>query len=113
MAKKTTSDSYEEVNSVPHYNGWDVMEIIERYKLGFKLGNVVKYILRAGLKPGASTLKDLQKAQAYLDREVQDLLRIEVQATLDRAKAVSWKAKAKSTPLADMQVLNKQMKGGK
>ena len=37
--------------------------------LGFNLGNVVKYIARAGYKT-ADSLQDLRKAAWYLDREI-------------------------------------------
>lgn len=50
-----------------HYKGDLVMRIIERFSLGFRLGNVVKYILRHGEKAG---LEDLKKARWYLDREI-------------------------------------------
>ena len=53
-----------------HYKGDLVMRIIEKFKLGFRLGNVVKYILRHGEKAG---LEDLKKARWYLDREIADL----------------------------------------
>ncbi len=50
-----------------HYKGDLVMRIIERFALGFRLGNVVKYILRHGEKAG---VEDLKKARWYLDREI-------------------------------------------
>jgi hypothetical protein len=50
-----------------HYKGDLVMRIIERFSLGFRLGNVVKYILRHSDKAG---LEDLKKARWYLDREI-------------------------------------------
>lgn len=53
-----------------HYNGDDVMRIIERYKLDFLDGQVIKYILRAGRKDGASDIDDHKKAKWYLDRKV-------------------------------------------
>lgn len=53
-----------------HYKGDLVIRIIEKFKLGFRLGNVVKYILRHGEKAG---LEDLKKARWYLDREIADL----------------------------------------
>jgi hypothetical protein len=52
----------------PHYKGDYVMRIIEDFNLGFCLGNVVKYALRADGK-GAPT-EDLKKARWYLDREI-------------------------------------------
>jgi hypothetical protein len=51
----------------PYYNDDDVMQVIERYNLGFCLGNVVKYILRSANKNGTV---DLRKALWYLQREI-------------------------------------------
>lgn len=45
--------------------------IIEHYDLNFHLGNTLKYVLRAGKKPGESKLDDLRKAQWYLNRQVE------------------------------------------
>jgi uncharacterized protein DUF3310 len=53
-----------------HYNGDDVMRIIERYELDFLDGQVIKYILRAGRKDGASDLDDHKKAAWYLNRKI-------------------------------------------
>lgn len=50
-----------------HYKGDTVMVIIEQFGLGFCLGNVVKYVLRAKDKNG---LEDLKKANWYLQREI-------------------------------------------
>lgn len=49
--------------------GIEAIDAIEAWELGFHLGNVVKYIARAGRKTAAS-LQDLQKAAWYLDREI-------------------------------------------
>ena len=38
-------------------------------ELSFNTGNAVKYIWRAGLKPGADADEDLAKAVFYLERE--------------------------------------------
>ena len=55
----------------PYYKrgGIESIEIEEAWELGYKLGNVLKYILRAGKK--GDRLKDLKKAQWHLDREIQ------------------------------------------
>lgn len=53
-----------------HYKGDLVMRIIERFGLGFCLGNVVKYVLRHGEKAG---LEDLKKARWYLDRAIAEI----------------------------------------
>jgi hypothetical protein len=59
------------VDHPPHYsaNGVEAIEVIEAFGLGFNLGNVVKYVLRAGRKGDA--VNDLQKAYWYLARELQ------------------------------------------
>lgn len=65
-----------DVEKPPYYNGDDVQVIIERYGLGWCLGNVIKYVLRAGKKPEKgltpkeAKIKDLKKALWYLDREI-------------------------------------------
>jgi hypothetical protein len=61
----------EMVNHPPHYtvNGIEVIDVIECYNLNFKLGNSVKYILRADLK--GNRLQDLKKALWYLQREIE------------------------------------------
>lgn len=50
-----------------HYQGDYVMRIIEDFKLGFCLGNVVKYVLRAENK---NRVEDLRKAAWYLQRYI-------------------------------------------
>lgn len=47
--------------------GVEVIDVIEAYDLGYRLGNVVKYVLRAARKGGK---EDLQKAAWYLNREI-------------------------------------------
>jgi hypothetical protein len=61
----------ESVNHPSHYNKgrYEVIDVIEDWKLGFNLGNTVKYISRADHKGKA--IEDLKKAQWYLEREIQ------------------------------------------
>ena len=69
------------VNHPSHYGGagqFECIAYIEAHDLGFALGNAVKYITRAGKKPGASELQDLQKARWYLDRRIAVVERINV-----------------------------------
>src|SRR5579883_937242 len=56
-----------------HCRGDDVMCIIERYGLDFLDGQVIKYILRSGRKPGNSGLQDHEKAAWYLNRKITNL----------------------------------------
>ncbi len=51
-------------------NGVETIDVIEAFKLNFNLGNVIKYVLRAGKKQGEEKEKDLNKACFYLNREV-------------------------------------------
>jgi succinate dehydrogenase/fumarate reductase flavoprotein subunit len=61
------------VNHPKHYTagGIETIDFIEAKKLGYNLGNVVKYITRSGLK--GNQLEDLRKAQWYLSREIATL----------------------------------------
>lgn len=51
-------------------NGVETIDVIESFDLNFNLGNVIKYVLRAGKKEGEEKEKDLNKAMFYLKREV-------------------------------------------
>lgn len=63
------------INNPQHYGGdanpYEAIKVIEAWALGFHLGNVVKYISRAGKKDPAKELEDLKKARWYLDREIE------------------------------------------
>lgn len=51
-------------------NGLEAFDVIDSFELNFNLGNVIKYVLRAGKKDGEEKGKDLNKALFYLKREV-------------------------------------------
>jgi len=63
------------VNHPPHYGGadnpYEAIKVIEAWKLGFNLGNTVKYISRAGKKSDMD-VQDLKKALWYLAREIEN-----------------------------------------
>ena len=61
------------VNHPSHYKtgGIETIDFIEAKKLDYHLGNVVKYITRSDLK--GNKLEDLQKAQWYLNRAINNL----------------------------------------
>jgi len=67
----------ERVNHPKHYNlgKFEVIDVIEDWRLDFHLGNTVKYIARAGHKDAA--LQDLKKARWYLDRRIEQLEKID------------------------------------
>ena len=66
------------INHPQHYTrgNIEVIDFIEDKGLNFNLGNVVKYVARAGYKKSsgrsieAKALEDLKKAKWYLDREI-------------------------------------------
>lgn len=64
--------SQDDVNHPSHYNSGkiEVIEAIEDWKLNYHLGNVVKYVARAGKKDLAKYGQDLAKALWYLNREM-------------------------------------------
>ncbi len=63
------------VDHPSHYNTgkFEAIEVIEDWKLGFNLGNTIKYLSRAGKKDPAKHLEDLEKAAWYLKREIDNL----------------------------------------
>ena len=67
----------EKVNHPDHYGGesnpYEAIKVIEAWDLNFHLGNVVKYISRAG-KKSENNIEDLKKAEWYLNRYVKLLL---------------------------------------
>jgi len=65
----------ETINHPEHYgNGtYETINVIEAWNLGFCLGNVVKYISRAGKKDPEREIEDLEKAKWYLERHIQNL----------------------------------------
>lgn len=63
------------VNSPSHYTDGkiEVIEYIEDKKLGFCLGNAIKYISRAGKKDPTKEVEDLKKARWYIERRIKEL----------------------------------------
>jgi len=67
QGQPSTSDP---VESPPHYVRLSPqpLDVIEAWGLGYHLGNVLKYIARAGHK--GDRLTDLRKAKLYLERAI-------------------------------------------
>ena len=74
--------TYDSVNRPQHYAGTkiEVIDYIEDKNLGFCLGNVVKYVSRAGRKKDypdqdqlEKELEDLKKAAWYINRRIEEL----------------------------------------
>lgn len=64
--------TFDPVNKPSHYTEgrqFETIEVIEDWKLSYRLGNCVKYISRAGRK--GDRKQDLEKAAWYLQREIE------------------------------------------
>ena len=63
------------VNHPAHYTDGkiEVIDFIEDKNLGFHLGNVVKYVCRAGKKDPDKEIEDLRKAAFDLNRKIVQL----------------------------------------
>lgn len=65
--------SDEAVSHPAHYGGdttYEALKVIRAWGLGFETGSALKYICRAGKKPGADYIEDLEKAKFYLQAEI-------------------------------------------
>jgi len=60
-----------------HYGGkdnpYEAIKVIEAWELDFCLGNVIKYISRAGKKGEWKHREDLEKAAWYLNRAIDNI----------------------------------------
>lgn len=65
-----SADDREKVNHPNHYKagGIEAIDVIEAFGLDFNLGNALKYLLRAGRKPGVDAAEDLRKCAWYVNR---------------------------------------------
>ena len=74
---KEIADMYDKkepfISSTPsHYQGTiQPIELINAQNLNFNLGNIVKYVCRAGKKQGENILSDLEKAKNYINYEIE------------------------------------------
>ena len=72
IRKNDDNKNKEMINHPSHYNqGIEAIDYIESHKMGFNIGNVIKYVTRA--KHKGTELQDLKKALWYLDREIKRL----------------------------------------
>lgn len=71
-----------------HYGGkdnpYEAIKVIEAWGATFCGGNALKYICRAGKKPGEAAIDDLKKAKWYLERAFST-----ARAVCDRAAAAN------------------------
>ena len=73
--KTLTTAEHDSVNHPSYYcdGGIETLDYILAKRLNFLLGQVVKYVTRAGKKDPDKHLEDLRKAQFYLNREIRRL----------------------------------------
>lgn len=75
ISSMTDGVAPEAVQHPRHYGGardpYEAIKVIEAWGVGFNVGSALKYIRRAGQKPGESTIVDLDKARFYIEREIQ------------------------------------------
>ena len=66
---------YDTVNHPAHYTfgKYEVIDVINDWKLNFNRGNAIKYIARAGKKNPDKEIEDLEKAVFYLQDEIKRL----------------------------------------
>lgn len=62
----------EAINHPSHYADGkiEVIDFIEDKQFNFNLGNVIKYVSRAGKKDKSKEKEDLKKALWFLEREI-------------------------------------------
>ena len=59
-------------NTPKHYQGTiQPIDLISAQNRNVNLGNVVKYVCRAGKKQGENVLSDLDKAKNYINYEIE------------------------------------------
>ena len=56
-----------------HFSEYEPVKVIQAWGLSFCLGNVVKYIARAGRKDSSKLIEDLEKAKRYIELELENL----------------------------------------
>lgn len=71
--KKKRKQAYEFVDHPSHYNrgGIEAIDVIESlgWGEGFNRGSALKYLMRAGTKPGEDEVRELEKVVWYATRE--------------------------------------------
>lgn len=81
MIINESTKAFDSVNNPEHYTSTNIepIDYIEDKQLGFCLGNVLKYISRAGRKHSNGKtdldkeIEDLKKAKWYLERRIYEL----------------------------------------
>tara|TARA_R100000773_G_scaffold39581_1_gene35107 strand:- start:533 stop:841 length:309 start_codon:yes stop_codon:yes gene_type:complete len=63
------------VKKPPYYERWNIEPItfIMKNDMPFWMGNVIKYVVRAGAKENTDEVTDLEKAKRYIDMRINQL----------------------------------------
>tara|TARA_X000001382_G_scaffold102282_2_gene77027 strand:- start:53 stop:340 length:288 start_codon:yes stop_codon:yes gene_type:complete len=63
------------IKNPPHYERWNIEPItfIMKNEMSFWMGNVIKYVARAGAKQNTDEITDLKKAKRYIDMRINQL----------------------------------------
>ena len=79
------------VNHPSHYCGKiEVIDFILDRGADYLLGNVLKYVSRAGKKSPDTEIQDLEKARWYLDKKIELLKEDEAKKQKQAAEALAW-----------------------
>jgi len=64
--------SADNINHPAHYTTGkiEVIDFITDKQLNYCRGNIIKYVVRAGIKDAATEVEDLKKAKWYIEREI-------------------------------------------
>jgi hypothetical protein len=54
-------------------NPYEALKVIQAWDSNFCIGNILKYLLRAGKKEKTKEIEDLKKARFYLDAHIAHL----------------------------------------
>ncbi len=75
VAEEMAAQRHDEVNHPNHYTSGkiEVIDFIEDQKLDLHTGSAVKYIARAGKKDPNKEITDLEKAEWYIRRKINNL----------------------------------------
>lgn len=69
------TNEYNTMVRPPHYRfgKYEPVKVIQDWGLSFCLGNVIKYLARAGRKEGNTKLQDLEKEKQYIEFEIEEI----------------------------------------
>ena len=72
---KSSKDGATKPSHYNHGDTYEVIKVLEAWEIDkcFYLGNVIKYVARAGKKDPEKKIEDLEKAKVYLEMKIKKL----------------------------------------